>query len=720
MLKKRPSIRQHDTTDCAAACLATISKYYRLSLPISRIREIAGTDKYGTNAYGVVKAATELGFTAKAVKGNQKAFFGEFPLPCIAHVVVGGALLHYMVVYKISRKEVLVSDPAQGMVKYKPADFFKIWTGVLIVLIPNNSFKKGAGSGSALMRFFALLPQQGALMINIFFTSLLLTFLGILSSFYFKIMMDEIMPNDLGGTLTVMSIGIVALHVFRSVLSFFRQHLLMYLSQRLDISLILGYYHHVLQLPVSFFGTRKVGEIISRFTDASRIRDIISSATLTIMMDTIMAIAGGAILFNQNGTLFAITVVIALLYAVVVFSFNHPLKQANKGIMENNAQLSSYMVESLNGIESIKSHNAQDRASLQTEAKFIRLLKSTFKGGRLSNLQGTLASGIGSIGSVVILWMGASAVLKGTMSLGELLTFNALQSYFLQPIQNLINLQPQLQSAIVAADRLAEILDLSPERGRQEAQKISPKLHGDIEIKNLIFRYGTRAPVIRDVSMSIPKGSKIALVGESGSGKTTLAKLFLRFYPFEQGTILINGYNVQDISVDHLREKIGYISQEIFLFSGSIRENLQFAAGRASMDMIIDACKKAKAHDFINELPLRYETLLEENGGNLSGGQRQRLAIAQALLKKPDILIMDEATSSLDSITEKAIENMIFDETRNMCVIMIAHRLSTIMHCDMIYVMEKGKIIEMGRHAELMRQGGLYYALWKDQIPEAI
>jgi ATP-binding cassette subfamily B protein len=494
----------------------------------------------------------------------------------------------------------------------------------------------------------------------------------------------------------------------------------MHLSQRLDLSLVLGYYQHVLELPVPFFSTRKVGEIISRFTDASRIREVISSATLTIMMDTVMVIAGGIILYRQNAQMFGVAVLIAVLYGVIVFSFNGVLKATNKKMMESNAMLSSYMIESLNGIEKIKAYNAEMKASNQTEARFVRMLKNNFHGSMLGNTQGTLSGFIGSIGSVVILWLGSISVLNGSMSMGELLTFNALLSYFLQPIQNLINLQPQFQSASVAAERLAEILDLQMEKTPLESKKVKPKLRGPIEIRNVTFRYGTRAPVLRDITMHIPGGSKIALVGESGSGKTTLSKLFMRFYFFEKGDILINGYNVQDINVEYLREKVSYISQDVFLFSGTIRENLQFGATKASMEDIIEACKKAKVHDFINELPLRYETMLEENGGNLSGGQRQRLSIAQALLKKPDILIMDEATSNLDSITEKAIENMIYEETKNIVVIMIAHRLSTIMHCDTIFVMEKGQVIEVGQHAELMRKRGMYYALWKDQIPEAI
>ena len=711
-------IKQHDITDCAAACLATISKQYGLKLPISKIREVAGTDKQGTNAYGVIKAAEKIGFTAKGVKGNMESFFSEFPLPAIAHVIVNGSLLHYVVIHYISKTEVIIADPSKGIVKYTPEEFFKMWTGVLILMVPTAQFKKGNEKQGIFSRFFGLLKPQKKLLINIFLASLIYTILGILGSFYFKFLMDDIIPYNLEKTLLIISIGIVILNIFKVLLNAFRTQLLLYLSQRLDISLILGYYRHVLELPMNFFGTRKVGEIISRFMDASKVREAISGATLSIMIDTLMAIVGGIILYIQNKQLFAITFIIVVLYAAIVFSFNKPIRNINRTQMENNAQLTSYLVESLNGIETIKAFNAEYRANNETEKKFIRLLKSVFKGGWIGNLQSSLTGFIGSVGGIVILWVGAYAVLRGEMSIGQLITFNALLAYFLDPVRNLINLQPMMQTAIVASDRLGEILDLELEKSENEDKKLNPaNLKGDIEFKNIDFRYGTRQLVLKNISMSIKQGDKIALVGESGSGKTTLVKLLMNFYPWEKGDILINEYNIKDINIDRLRERIAYISQDIFLFSGTIQDNLCLGIENVNLEETINASKMAKAHDFINDMPLRYNTMLEENGANLSGGQKQRLAITRALLKKPDILIMDEATSNLDSITEKAIEHTINESTKGITTIIIAHRLSTIMRCDRIYVMDKGEFVEFGSHHELMEKRGIYYKLWKEQLP---
>ena len=501
------------------------------------------------------------------------------------------------------------------------------------------------------------------------------------------------------------------------MLSAIRSHLLLYLSQKLDIALLLGYYNHILKLPMNFFGTRKVGEIISRFNDASKVRDAISGATLTIMIDTLMAVAGGIILYIQNGYMFAVTLVVVVLYFIIVFSFNSWYKKLNQDQMENNAQLTSYMVESLNGIQTIKAYNAERKVNLEAETKFIRLLRSVFKLSWVSNLQGSLVGFIELTGGIVILWVGAYSVIKGKLTIGQLITFNSLLAYFLDPVKNLINLQPQMQTAIVAADRLGEILDLEPERTSSEEKKLNPgSLQGDIWYKNVTFRYGTRRPVLEHISINVKQGQKIALVGESGSGKTTLVKLLLNLYSPEEGEILINGNNIKDINLESLRDKIAYIPQETFLFSGSIMDNLTLGLDDVTTEDVIEASKKASAHDFINEMPLRYESRLEENGSNLSGGQRQRLAIARAILKKPDILILDEATSNLDSITERAIQETIDEYAKDMSTIIIAHRLSTIKRCDMIYVMEKGKIVEAGSHDQLLGFDGMYARLWGQQL----
>lgn len=718
MFKRYVCVKQHDQKDCGIACLSTISKQYGLKIPISKLREVAGTDKQGTNVLGLIKAAEELGFTAKAVKGDAKALFQEFPLPAIAHCVVDGKLLHYVVIHKITQKEVIIADPAKGIVKYTPEDFLQIWTGVLVLLVPSIKFERGDETQGLFARFFHLLKPQKWLFFQIFICSILYTLLGIAGAFYFQLLIDDILVFNLEKSLHIISLGVLLLYTFQIILDAFRNYLLLHISQKFDISLILNYYSHVINLPMNFFSTRKVGEIISRIMDASKVREALSGATLTIVLDTMMVIVGAVILYTQSAFLFGITLVMVPVYILIVWLFKKTYENINRREMEENAQLNAYLVESLNGVETIKAYNAEKATKDELEKRFIKFLKSIFKHGLIDNYQNSLKNYLGLVSGTVILWVGSYQVLRGNMTAGQLIAFNALLAYFLTPLQNLVNLQPMLQSAIVASQRLGEILDLETEEEKHKGKRMVPQhLKGDIDIRNVDFRYGTRSLILKDMNLSIGQGEKVAFVGESGSGKTTLAKLLLNFYQPEKGEILINGNNIQDLDFHKLREKIAYVSQESFFFSGTIEENLSLGTDNdVTLEDIVSAAKIAKAHDFINTLPLRYSTVLEENASNLSGGQRQRLSITRAILKRPDILILDEATSNLDSITEKAISETIDDYCSGITTIIIAHRLSTIKKCDKICVIEQGQIIELGTHEELLNSKGRYYELWRNQI----
>lgn len=719
--KKYSCVKQHDTKDCGAACLATISKTHGLKYPISKIREVAGTDKKGTSALGIVQAAEELNFIAKGVKVKQpEDLFGEIPLPAIAHVIIDNSLLHYVVIHKVTKKEIIIADPAQGIVKYSPKDFFEIWTGILILMVPNVNFQKGNETEGNFKRFFNLIKPHKSLLTNVFLSSILITILGIAGSFYFKILLDDIIPNNLTQSLNTYSIGFIVLMIFKVLTDGLRNQLFIHLGQKLDIPLMLGYYNHVIKLPMNFFDTREVGEIISRFNDASKIREAISGVTLTMMIDTLMILLGGLILYLQSPLLFSLTLVPLIFYAIIVFSFKNSIENINRKTMESNANLTSYLVQSLNGVETIKAYNAESEVSEETEQRFIKFIKNIFKNESINNMQITLKSFVKGIFSIVILWIGTSQALSGRISFGELLTFNALLVYFLDPIENIINLQASVQSALVAADRLSETMDLSLEKPSHDQKKIIPEtIRGDIEIKGLDFRYGKRSLILKKINMNIEQGSRVALIGESGSGKTTLVKLLMKFYEYENGDIIINDYNLKDINIESIREKIAYISQDTFLFNGTIYENIKLGNPGATYEDVIAACKKAQIHKYINTLPLRYDTLIEENGSNFSGGQKQRLSIARAVLTSPDVFIMDEATSNLDSMTKKAIEKTLNDFSKDITTIVIAHDLSNMHQYDTIYVLEEGKLIEQGSHEELKKLERKYFELWKEQQSNA-
>lgn len=708
-------ILQNDETDCGPACLAAIFGKYSLKVSIAKIRDIAGTDRQGTSAYGLVKVIEHFGFQQKVVEADKSVLTNKLPLPAIAHVIIDNSLLHYVVITKVKGDTVVVSDPAKGIVKYKKEDFLKIWTKILILIVPTNNSQKGNKKQSTLISFFRLLISQKWLLLRIFILSMILTSIGIITSFYYQVLMDDIVPSSSLEMLNYVSVITLCLFFVQIGLNFLRGFLIVKLEQNIDIPIMLGYYNHALILPMKFYSMRDTGEIISRFNDASSIRDIVSEASLTIMMDTIMAVVGAVVLFNSNRLLFLISVVVLILYGIIVFVYNKPIKKINRKIMEMNSKVTSQFIETVNGIETIKAFNKEENEKEKTDKMYRKFLKKVFNGGVLSLSQQTITMFVAVVGELVILWVGVAYVIKGELTLGELITFNALLGYFIEPIKNLINLQPSIQTAVVAADRLGEILDITPEYN-YEHEQLNDKIKFDkISISNLDFRYGTRELVLKDINLEICRGEKIAFVGESGSGKTTLANLLVRLYEQEKGSIKLDSIDIREFSIKQIRDNISYISQNTFLFSGTIRENLLFGNSDVSDDDISQVCKICELEEYINSLPLKFNTRIEENGKNLSGGQKQRLAIARALLKKPEILIMDEATSNLDYVTERSIEKTINNFSKNMTTIIIAHRLSTIKDCDKILVLRNGQIVETGNHRDLLNQRGYYYQLWNGQ-----
>lgn len=714
--KKHICIKQNSINNSAFYCLTIIAKHYGIKIFRDKIKEIEAKDNTDISIDTIIKEAGNIGFSAKAIKiYDQKELFSKLPLPAIACLPVGNSF-QYVVIHNISHNKIIVADSSKGILEYTPDEFFCNWSGILLLLVPNIDIRKKENDGLG-MRFFYLLKPYKSLIVHIFFISLIYTVIGILGSFYFKFLLDDILPNSLEKTLNIITVGVIIINIIKVTLELFRKQLLLYLSQKIDIPLILGFYNHVLNLPISFFETRKTGDILSRFMDASKIKEAISSATLTILMDTLMVVAGAIILYMENDKLFIIPSFIMFLYAILVFLFKKPIAIVNQEVMENSSKLNSYLYESLNGVYTIKSFNVEKQSQLKTEKNFICTLKALFKRSSLNNLQNAITGGIANIGEIVILWVGSKSVISGQMSVGELLTFNSLLVYFMNPIKNLINLQTEMQTAVVAAKRLGEILDLKLEKDFEVSDKVTlNNLKGDIEFKNVNFRHGNNKLTLKNINLKIKKGEKIALIGESGSGKTTLIKLLFKLYNPEEGEILINGTNIQDISMEYLREKIGYVPQETFLFNDTILKNLKFVKKDVTMNEILEVCKLTKVHDFVNKLPKRYETKLEENGANLSGGQRQRLSIARAMLKNPDILIMDEATSNLDANTERSITNIINKLNKDRIVIIIAHRLSTIKECDKIFVLQSGEIRERGNHNQLIDKKCLYYTLYMNQI----
>ncbi len=730
-------IQQQDATDCAAACLAMICLHYKKETTITRLRDMMETDIKGTNLIGLSKCASQLGFVSQAVKVDKEGMLSKFTLPVIANVTTREGLSHFVVIFKITEKYVIIGDPAKDLEKIPFDKFYKRFTGALLILKPNNEFEQGKiKGGSMVMRFMKLLLPQKKLFVFSIITSVILTILGIVSSLFNKIIMDEILPYKLENTLLLVLIIFAVIAVTQVVIGFVRQWMMLYLSQKIDIPLMLGYFEHIYRLPMKFFATRKTGDIITRFSDVFTIKDIFTNIALTLIMDIGMALITGVILFNMNLTLFGIIIFMTIISVILVFIFKQPYKKINEEQMQQGAVLNSQIIEGLRSFETIKG-NANEQTELECiEREYIKALRISLREGMLSNVQGSISELISTVGNLVLMYFGIMQVIDNNITLGSLMAFMTLSGYFMDPVGRLVGLQLQIQEANISMKRMTEILDYEREQDIYQIQdeksietmlmadtyldhsKLYEKLNkveGDIEVKNVTFRYGNRKPVLSNISFVIPEGEKVALVGASGSGKSTVAKLLLKYYEPEAGEIQINGKDIKDYDNQSLRRAISYVPQTIELFSKSIYDNIRVSRMNASLEEVKEAAKAADAHDFIRKLPMQYYTYLEEAGNGLSGGEKQRIALARAFLKRNQFYILDESTSNLDFGTENIIFDMIYNKFRNRTMLIIAHRLATIKNCDKIIVMENGSIIEEGSHEELLAMKGKYHQLWEMQ-----
>ena len=678
---------QHDERDCGPTCLYMVSAYYGLKRPLSFYRKLTKMDKNGSNIYGLVDAGSKIGFETVPLVSDLNDLLtelqsGKLTFPFIAHVSVGSRLPHYVVIYSYHNGHFLIGDPSHGRVVCSTEQFSSIWTGCVVSFRPTESFQRGNFMPNALLSFFSLLKVQRKKLIGIFFLSII--------------------------------VSLIFLYLVMGIIHFLRGILLSKVSKSVDIEIIESYYSHIMDATVDSVSSRRTGEYLSRLSDASLIRQAISTATITFMLDTLMVLGCGLILFNISKEMFLVSLIVIILYALIFCAYCSPLERNNRHLMESNAIFQSYVKESIDGIETIKALNISEHSKKTASEKFSQFVDSAMRYNVLSFSLDALSGAVEAIGIAVILWIGFYSVRANIITIGKLITFYSLLSSFIEPIKNIINLQPTIQAAVIAAERINDILDLDIEDSASSSTT-TLKAIDLLEVKNVSFRYGNGLLILENVALSIKKGEKIAIVGQSGCGKSTLAKLFLRFYLPESGHIQINGTNIDCFDLSSLRNSIAYISQNPFFFADTIRNNLTNGNEEISDEQIEAVCKMCLANQFIETLPLGYDTVLSENGENLSNGQRQKIALARALLANPQILILDEATCNLDSVSEKKINEMLSYNFSNMSCIFITHRLSTLEGCSNIYVMESGKIIGSGTHSELMHSQDQYRELWNQQ-----
>lgn len=715
-LSSRIRIKQQDVTDCGAACLVSVAAYYQLLLPIARIRQLAATDQKGTTVLGMVEAAQKLGFQAKGVKAPFESLL-KIPKPTIAHVAIpNSSLMHYVVVYAATPEQITVMDPADGQLHhYTPNVFNTLWTGLLILLIPDETFRVGSEKVSVLQRFWQLMQPHRAVIIQALFGALVYTILGLSSAIYLQKIVDNVLVNgnhNLLNLLSVLMIGLLVVQIFiGATKSFFN----LKTGQRIDAALILGYYKHLLNLPQSFFDTMRVGEIISRVNDAVKIRTFINDVALGLLVNVLIVLFSFGLMFSYYWKLALILALIVPFYAAIYWVMNRFNQQYQRQLMENSADLEAQLVESLNAMPTIKRFGLEQFANQKTESRFVALLHTIFRTGSAGIYAGNASELITRLFTIILLWVGAGYVLDNSLTPGELLSFYALIGYFTGPAASLIGANRSIQEALIAADRLFEIMDLERE-SHENKVRLEPAMVGAIRFQHVTFRYGNRATIFDDLSLTLPKGKITAVVGESGSGKSTLMSLVQGLYPLQQGSIFVGDYDIRHLHPDSLRRVISVVPQKIDLFAGNVIENIAIGEEEPDMQRLLTLCDQLGITDFIERMPNGFKTYLGENGTMLSGGQRQRLAIARALYRQPEVIILDEATSALDSISEQFVQRTVqLLRKEGKTIVVIAHRLSTIRKADKIIVLEQGRVLEEGKHLDLLKNGKAYSQFWQQQ-----
>lgn len=719
MLKKSIKIKQHDITDCGAACLASVCAHYGLQFPVARIRQYAFTDQKGTNVLGLIEAANKLGLSAKGVKAKFEAL-QIVPKPTIAHVIVHEQLQHFVVVYKVEKEHITYMDPGDGrMHKVTNDEFQKMWTGILVLMEPEETFKQGNMKTSMTRKFFSLLAPHKSVMIQAVFGALIYSILGLSTSVYVGKITDYVLVDGNINLLNLMGMVMIVILILRTFIGAMKSILALKTGQRIDAALILGYYKHLLTLPQQFFDTMRVGEIISRVNDAVKIRNFINNVSLDLVVNMMILLFSVGLMFVYSWKLALITLVSAPVFGLIFWGFNKLNRKYQRGIMESSADLESQLVESINSISTIKRFGIEEFANLKTETRFVHLLKNTFR----SIYGSIMAQGgiqfVSTAITIAVLWMGSTLVIDRELTPGTLMVFYSLISYVVSPIGSLISSNQTIQDALIAADRLFQIMDLEREEDDSRKIVLKPDMVGDIAFENVAFRYGSRKEVFKNLNLNIEKGKTTAVIGESGSGKTTLVSLLQHIYPIQSGRIRIGDYDIAQIDNKSLRRRVGTVPQQIELFAGTIVENIAVGDLQPDMRRIVDLAEQLGLKDFIERLPNGFMTYIGEHGASLSGGERQRIAIARALYKEPEILIFDEATSSLDSISERYVKQTLDAlAERGKTIIVIAHRLSTVKSADKIVVIDKGEVVETGTHRELFNSGGIYNRLWNEQFDE--
>ena len=710
-----PEIRQQSQMDCSAACLTMICTYYGTRVSINRMHEVLRIGRSGTSMANIIRGAEDIGFKTAAYKSIWEQL-QIAPLPAITN----WDGYHWIVIYKVEKDRITVSDPALGIRRYSREEFEKSWTRFTIFLSPTEQFRKLKPTKRSFKLFLRHILPYKQILGTILTASLTLKFLAIFLPLLNMHIIDNVMMNG-EERFFLPSIAAVAVLTFLQILTmYFRQRLVLYVSQKINLSVLSHFYQHLLSLPLSYFEARQVGDITTRVGQNTLITNFLTNTGFQIFLDLLTAIVVSIIFFTISPLLMVLTFGFILLDIVQVYFASPGLQRNYQDTFARMVKMQSHFIEALNGVKTIKALGISHLIRWKYEKLYTAYMNVQLKGEMIAAVMRVVSGFISSFSRAALLLTGAYMVLDGKLTVGALIAFLSMIGYVRSPLVNIVSSWNSFQETLNAVERVNDIYDTKPEIDKEEKENLMelPPLLGNIELSNVTFRYEQDAQnnILQNIRFRIEAGQKVALVGRSGSGKSTLIKLLYGLYSANSGDIIVDGFNLKDCWLPSLRKQIGVVLQEDFLFEGTIRENIIRGRCSAGFNDIVEAAKIAAAHEFISKLPEGYETVLKDKGANLSGGQRQRICLARTFLQNPRILIMDEATSALDNESERFVIDNIYDHFKDRTVIMIAHRLSTIRNCDIIYVFDKGTIIETGTHNELIQQRGMYYLLNSRQM----
>jgi len=687
-----PNFKQRDLNDCGVACLSYILSHYNKPKPVAQLRIATGTDQYGSTALGLISAAKLLGFTAKGAKGSLETLVTA-PLPAIAHCLIDNKRLHFIVLLTWTPKFARVMDPAVGRVEKWSHDKFKaVWTGVLILMAPGENFQPGNHTVSAARRLWRLLQPHQSVLAQAFVGAVLSTILALAMSVYVQKIVDSVIPDGNRSLLNLLGVAMLAVLGFKLVLGIFQSLLSLRTAQKIDAALILGYYRHLLQLPQQFFDTMRVGEITSRVADAVKVRNFLNSALLNLVLNPLILIFALGAMFLYSWKLAVLSLALLPGNALLYWFVNLRNRTYQRQIMERSADFDAQLVESLQAQPALRRFRLEPAANLKTEVRLVRLLKTGYRAAIASLGCGTAGTLLTQAYQIGLLWIGAGLVLDTQLTPGQLMSCYTLAGYLTGPLTALIGLNTSIQEALIATDRLFEIMDLELEKNTGSIV-FTPDHARELRFEAVSFRHAGRLATLSDVTLTIPAGRITALAGESGCGKSTLLALLQRLYLPEKGRITFGDIDAQYFTLDSLRRHLAVVPQATVLLSGTVLENLAPGDPAPDLEKILRLCREVGVLEFIEQLPQKFLTHLSENAANLSGGQRQRLALVRALYLDAPVLLLDEPTAALDAVSENTVLALLQKlRDQGKTIIIAAHHPSVLAIADQIVQLTAGVV----------------------------